>query len=421
MTVTGHGRWRYRAADADGAAVRGEIDATSERDAVDALRRRSLWVVELTPILDARTSLAASSAEAPSTPPTASARTWFGRWGANDADLAVVMRAMATLLSAGVPLIRALTYASQESATAELRLAFDTVRAAVERGGSLSSAVANEQSFPSFFAPLIAAGEGSGTLDRSLALLADHVERRDALRIRLRSALVYPTILAIASTVGVLVILLFVVPRFAALIVDSGGTLPTSTRVLIAASAIVTRGWWMLLLVTGLGALAASQLFRDESARRRWDERKLAWPFLGRLLRTRDAAGYTRTLAVGLSAGVSLLGAMALARALVRNRYLQAGLANAEREVQGGAPVATAVRGLLPPLTERLLDAGEVSGDLAGMLARAADASDGEFQRAVTQAVSLIEPVMILGFGGVVGFVALALLQAIYGLNAGIL
>ena len=112
---------------------------------------------------------------------------------------------------------------------------------------------------------------------------------------------------------------------------------------------------------------------------------------------------------------------MTLARAVVRNQHLAGSLAEAERRVQAGASLSQSLAGILPPLTERLLDAGETSGDLAGMAARAAEASDSELQRTVSQAVALIEPLVVIGFGGVVGFVALALLQAIYGLNAGVL
>ena len=399
------GRWRYRAADADGASVRGEIDAATEREAVDALRRRSLWVVELEPMSAGPAAAAANT------------RGW--RWsGAADRDLAVVIRSMATLLGAGVPLYRTLTYAAQEAGGDTQRAAFAAVRDAIARGESLSAAITAQPVFPPVFAPLIAAGEGSGTLDASLALLADHLERRDALRARLRGALVYPTILGFASMLGVIIILLVVVPRFAALISDSGGALPASTRALIALSTVLTQGWWVMVLVAGASGLAVQRALQASATRRRLHASRLQWPVIGRLERTQAAAGYTGTLAIALRAGVSLLGAMALARAVVGNEYLATALRDAEDRVRGGATLSGAVAGLLPPLTERLLDAGETSGDVAGMAARAAEAADGELQRTISQAVTLIEPVMILGFGGIVGFVALALLQAIYGLNS---
>lgn len=420
MTDAGRlvGRWRYRAASADGAAVRGEIDAASERDAIDTLRRRSLWVVELQAVGDTR---AASVIATPSQATTATSSTWSRWWGSSDTDLAVVMRALATLLGAGVPLYRALAYAAQEAASAQHRTAFAAVRSAVERGESLSVAMAGQPIFPTMFAPVIAAGESSGTVDTSLARLADHLEQRDALRSRLRSALVYPTLLGVTSVIGVTVILMVVVPRFADLISDSGGKLPLSTRLLIGASAALGRGWWIALILAAITALALQRWLKDPGVRRRWDESRLRWPLIGRMERVQAAAGYTSLLAIGLRSGVSLLGSMALARGVVRNRHLASSLAEAERRVHGGASLSQSLAGLLPPLTERLLDAGETGGDLPGMAARAAEASEGEVQRAVGHAVALIEPVMIIGFGGIVGFVALALLQAIYGLNAGVL
>ena len=408
--VASRARWQYRAANAEGVAVSGEIDALSERDAIDTLRRRSLWVVELVP-------LAGSAREAGGAAPRRAEFLERLRQS-DDRDLAVVVRSVATLTGAGVPLFRALSYAVQEATGQRLRDAFGAVRDAVARGDSLSVAVGRHAVFPPMFAPLIAAGEASGTLDASLTLLADDLERRQALRSTVTSALVYPSILGAASLIGVVVILAVVVPRFGALIADSGGQLPVSTRALMMLSSLLVRGWWVWLLLAIGGALAVRYLWRDPAARRRIDASRLGWPVIGRLERTQAAASYTGTLAIGLRSGVSLLGSMALARGVVANAELAASLRDAEDRVRGGERVASAVSGLLPPLAERLLDAGEVSGDLAGLAARAAEAANGELQRAVALAVTLIEPVMILGFGGVVGFVALALLQAIYGLNA---
>jgi general secretion pathway protein F len=403
-------RWQYRAANAEGVAVRGEIDALSERDAIDTLRRRSLWVVELLPLTGAAREVGDVG--------TRRAGVLERFRGSDDRDLAIVVRSVATLTGAGVPLYRALSYAAQEATGQQLRDAFGAVRDAVARGDSLSVAVGRHAVFPPLFAPLIAAGEASGTLDASLTLLADHLERRQALRSTVSSALVYPSILGAASIIGVVVILAVVVPRFGALIADSGGQLPMSTRALITLSNVMVKGWWVWLgLVIG-AALGARYLWRDPSARRRIDASRLGWPVIGRLERTQAAAAYTGTLAISLRSGVTLLGAMALARGVVGNAQLAVSLRDAEDRVRGGERVSTAVSGLLPPLAERLLDAGEVSGDLAGLAARAAEAANSELQRAVALAVTLIEPVMILGFGGVVGFVALALLQAIYGLNA---
>jgi type II secretory pathway component PulF len=167
-----------------------------------------------------------------------------------------------------------------------------------------------------------------------------------------------------------------------------------------------------------LVSLAWQRTMRDPIQRTRWDAARLRWPVIGSLERTREAAAYTGTLSVALKSGVGLLSAMALARAVVANRQIGNELASAEARVRDGGTLAGALDGVLPPLAVRLLDAGEIGGDLAMLAGRAADSADDEVQQAVSRAVTLVEPVMILGFGGLVGFVALALLQAIYGINA---
>lgn len=408
-------RWRYEAADATGAAVAGEIDAVSEREAVDTLRRRALWVTTLTPTGAARTTAADDRGSGKSNTPQ---RWWSWRSRTSARELAIITRAVSTLLSAGVPLDRALTYAANQAPDDSSRAGFAAIRDAVRNGQSLSSVVASQSLFPTYFAPTLAAGEASGTLDASLSLLADHLERSDAVRARLQSALIYPAILGVASIIGVTVILLVVVPRFATLIQDSGGTLPLSTRTLIGVSDVVTRGWWAMLVGAVLAVIACRRLLADPATRRRWDATVLGIPIVGPLERTRGGAAYTGTLSVALRSGVGLLTAMSLARAVVTNRQLSAELAAAESRVRDGGTLARALEGALPPLAVRLLDAGEVGGDLPMLASRAADAADADVQRAVSQAVTLVEPILILGFGGLVGFVALALLQAIYGINA---
>ena len=417
VAVADAARWRYEAADATGATVAGEIDALSERDAIDTLRRRALWVTTLTP---ASAQPTRSSAESQRGNGVSLSKSSWSTWRSRTSprELAIITRAVSTLLSAGVPLDRALTYAANQAPDEASRRSFATIRDAVRNGESLSRAVASQSLFPAYFAPTLSAGEASGTLDASLSLLADHLERSDAVRTRLQAALIYPAILGVASIIGVTVILLVVVPRFATLIQDSGGTLPLSTRTLIAVSNVVMRGWWALLIAAVLVAVGWRRAMTDASIRRRWDAALLRLPIMGPLERTRGGAAYTGTLSVALRSGVGLLAAMSLARAVVTNRQLNAELAAAESRVRDGGTLARALDGALPPLAVRLLDAGEVGGNLAILASRAAEAAEGDVERAVSKAVTLVEPVLILGFGGLVGFVALALLQAIYGINA---
>jgi type II secretory pathway component PulF len=417
--ITTISRWRYQAADAIGAPVSGEIDAPSERDAIDALRRRALWVISLEPTRAGDASRRATGSDNASASGPRALR--FGRRGtgaASPQELAAITRAIATLLSAGVPLDRALAYAAVQAPNDSAKAMFAAVRDAVRNGTSFSAAIAQHTQFPAYFAPTLSAGEASGTLPAALQLLAEHLERSAGVRAKLRAALIYPAILGVASIIGVSVIMVLVVPRFATLIVESGGTLPMSTRLLIALSTALTRDWWTILGVALLAGSGWQRAMRDPTMVLRWHAARLTWPVVGPLERTREAAAYTGTLSVALKSGVGLLAAMGLARAVVGNRQVSAELLAAEARVRDGGTLAGALDSVLPPLAVRLLDAGEIGGDLALLAGKAAESADAEVQEAVSRAVTLVEPVMILGFGGLVGFVALALLQAIYGINA---
>jgi len=412
-------RWRYQAADAQGAMTRGEVDAVSAEAAVDLLRRRSLWVIDLEPTRGASASTVLVSGSATASVTSARLLDRLSRWTTDgEESLAIVSRSVATLLESGVPLERALAFAASAETDARWQQVFRGLQTAVTRGESLSEAAARVEALPRAYAPLLAAAEASGSMAATFARLADDLEARSQLRARVRAALVYPTLLALASTVGTLVILVVVVPRFADLIAGAGGTVPASTRLLIALSALLSRFGWLLGIAVLLAGTSVRQSLQDLARRRRWHATRLRWPLIGRFEREQAAAGYLSTLAVALESGVPLLRAMTLARGTVGNAALAEQLAGAEAVVRDGGSISGALAGSLPPLATRLLEAGEQGGALAPLARRAATAASDQVQRVITGAVSLIEPVMILGFGGVVGFVALALLQAIYGINA---
>ena len=412
-------RWRYQAADARGAMTRGEVDAVSAEAAVDVLRRRSLWVIDLEPTRGASASAAISAGSAsPSSTPARYLDRLSRRTTDREESLAILTRSVATLLESGVPLERALAFAASGETDARWQQVFRGLQTAVTRGESLSESAARVEALPRAYAPLLAAAEASGSMAATFARLADDLEARSQLRARVRAALVYPTVLALASTVGTLVILVVVVPRFADLIAGAGGTVPASTRLLIALSTLLSRFGWLLAIGVLFAGAAVRQSLQEVGRRRRWHAARLGWPLVGRFEREQAAAGYLSTLAVALESGVPLLRAMALARGTVGNAALAEQMAGAEAVVRDGGSVSGALSRSLPPLATRLLEAGEQGGALAPLARRAATAAGDQVQRVITGAVSLIEPVMILGFGGVVGFVALALLQAIYGINA---
>ena len=281
MTETSSIRFDYRAADASGSKVAGEIDALSEREAVDALRRRGLWVTTIEQSDSAKTKISPPLPGAADVAP----RTFAGVFkhisnkltgNTVDGELAVVVRAMSTLLSAGVPLDRALGFAAGPSTRVDVRQALSGVRERVRQGESLSHAVSQNPLFPRVFAPTLAAGEASGGLDATLVALADHLERALNMRARLRASLAYPALLGVASTVGAIVILFIVVPGFAELVAESGGTLPMSTRVLVWLSTTTVRYGWLYAALILSGAWAVRESLRVEANRRRWHQFQLS-------------------------------------------------------------------------------------------------------------------------------------------------
>jgi type II secretory pathway component PulF len=223
--------------------------------------------------------------------------------------------------------------------------------------------------------------------------------------------------MAVVGSIGVIVLLAFVIPRFAAVLSDVGGGLPVTTRALMVASAVLTKGWWAWLLLAALAAYGIPAALARPATRLRWHATRLELPWIGDLERKYVTARFARTLGLVLRSGIPALPALKIARSSAGNMVVRDGLERASAAVAEGSALAPALVGILPPLAVQMIAVCEESGHLEELCLRVADTYDGEVRRALRTAVALIEPAMILVFGGLVGFVALAMLQAIYGIN----
>jgi type II secretory pathway component PulF len=400
--------FRYRASDASGTFVDGVVRAATRDAALRELRQRQLWPVQV----EAMASPGATGAPALRTP--------FGGTARRRA-VADWVRTLATLLAAGAPMDRALRVARAQVTHAEFGAVADAVLREVRGGASLAGAL---RVHPAWFGALhvgvAEAGEAAGALDRSLETLAGFLDEEVALRAQLASALLYPALMGVVASAGILVLLFVVVPRFATLLAELGGTLPFATRVLVAAGDAV-RGWWWLMLVAVVGAGAAGRAWlATPEARARWATWRLRLPIVGGLERTLATARFTRALGMLLDAGVPVLGALRLARGSVGNVALADGLRGASERVARGERLGAAHEGLLTPLAVQLLAVGEEGAQVGALALRAAERHDEEARRGLRTLAALLEPALIVVFGALVGFVALAMLQAIYAVNAGI-
>lgn len=393
------GRYRYRAATAEGHLIEGVLQAPSRQTVMETLHRQRLYPVAVDEV---------AAGSVPGRGSRLSSRAALTLWARNTA----------TLLATGLPLDRALAFGAEHLGNDAVRDALRRARREVHGGASLAESLAAQPAiFPPMVAALTSAGEATGQLDAVFARLADHLEEAAELRSQVRSALIYPALMAVVAGVGVLVLLGFVVPRFTAILQDVGGTLPASTRLLVAASSGLTHWWWIWLPLLLASAYALVMTLKRPDVQRSWHRMRLHWPWVGDLEVKYAVAQFARTLGLLLRSGLPILPSLKIARAATGNVVLREGIERASVSVGEGGPLAAALAETFPPLAVQMLAVGEESGRLDELCLRIADTYDGEVRRAVRTTVALIEPAMIIIFGGLVGFVALAMLQAIYSIN----
>lgn len=328
--------------------------------------------------------------------------------------------ALGSLLEAGLPLATALrTAATSAQLNGEIER---DLSGRLARGESLASALA---SYPTLFSAtyvgVVRAGEQSGALVAAFRRLAAQLERDEQLRAKALSAMLYPAILAGAGVISLLVLVLFVLPRFAELLDTTGGTLPATTTVLLAVSRAARLHWYLLPIVTALGSLLVLWVRRSQSGRRWWSGVALQLPVFGPLRRMTLTARVARLSGTLLSGGASLLGALDDAGSSIDDPLGADELSRIRGRVREGASLTEAFQEstLFSPILAQLVAVGEGAGRVPEFLHKAADLFDERVDRARQRILLLAEPAMIVIFGGVIGFVALSLLQAVYGLNEG--
>lgn len=389
----------YEAIDATGRRQRGQTTAESAGALSQSLESRGLLVLEV----------AESAAGNPS---------WW-RPGRRR-EVLEFTRAMSALLPVGMPLARALD-AATGVATKEVAAAISDVRSRVERGVPLADALAEH---PLLFDPLyvgiVRAGERSGDLDSAFTRLAEQIEREEALQARIVSAAIYPLLLATAGTIAVCLLVFFVLPRFVTLLEGSGATLPATTRALLTVTETVRQGWPVLALLPFVGAAFAAWVRRAEEGRRAWSRFLLAIPVVRTLRQYALSARFARLLGVLLGGGAPLLPALDDTMASMGDPIARDDIGRVRAMVREGSSMRAAVgeSTLFSPLLAQLIGVGEEAGDLRTFLVKAADIFEERTERATQRLAALAEPAMIVVFGAIVAFVALSLLQAIYGINA---
>ncbi len=334
-------------------------------------------------------------------------------------DITLFTRQMSILLDAGMPTVRSLNILKQQAKAGRFQDILASLAEEVEGGKSLSEAMAGyPKVFPPLYINMIKAGEASGSVGVVLARLADFSEKAQQLISKVKSALTYP-LLVILVAIGILGFLItFVVPKFLSIFEDVGASLPAMTQLLVTVSTFARERWYVgLAVIVGL-IILFKLLGKISFFRLNIDRLKLRLPIFGSLLRKIAIARFSRTLGTLISSAVPILQALSIVRDTVANEVIKRAIIKVYDSVKEGESIAKPleVSGVFPLFVVNMIDVGEETGSLDNMLAKVADAYDDDIDTTVNTLTSLLEPLLIVGMGLIVGFIVIAMFMPLIGL-----
>lgn len=398
--------FEFQALDSQGKKNKGVLEADNARHARQILRERKLTPLSVELASQQEKRLASQSV-------------WLRR-RISAAELALITRQLAILVEAALPIESAILAVAEQCEKPRLKNMLMAVRSKVVEGYSLAEGLAEfPHVFDHLFRSMVAAGEKAGHLEQVLNRLADYTEQRQYMRSQILQALLYPLILTGFAILVISILLAAVVPKIVVQFEHMGESLPGSTLFLIAASDFL-RQYGVLVLIALLLALVLWQRALQKPALRlRWDQLVLRSGLFGKVVRGLNTARFARTLSILNASAVPLLEAMRISSDVLSNSYMRQALAEATARVREGASLKSALEQsrLFPPMMLHMIASGEKSGQLDGMLERAANAQDTEFETLVKVSLKVFEPVLVAVMAGMVLFIVLAILQPILALN----
>jgi type IV pilus assembly protein PilC len=398
----------YEAMNASGQEVKDEIDALTQDEAIAKIRNKGQFA---TKIREKAAKKRVAKKEATSQTPTRKMPISIG--GVPRKQLVSFTRQLSTLQDAGLPILRSLQILEQQQRPGLLKSIVGGVAEEVEGGGSLSEAMAKyPKAFDKLYSNMIAAGEAGGVLDLILARLADFMEKAAKLKKKVIGAMIYP-IVVISIAVGVVtMIMIFVIPKFKQIFHDFHLELPAPTKALLAISDFMVGGGWVYLLASPFVIYFALKLIRmSDGGRFATDVLKLKIPIMGTILSKTAIARFTRTLGTLISAGVPILDAINITRETSGNEVYSRALLKVHDAIREGESMADPLRAtkVCDAIVVNMIDVGEETGDLDKMLLKIADNYDSDVDVLVGSLISILEPVMVVVLGVIVGFIVIAL------------
>jgi type IV pilus assembly protein PilC len=392
--------YTYKAIDGAGVPSKGQITGASKAAVTEQLRTQGLKVMELA---EKKTGLKMEITLVKRVKP---------------AELTIMTRQLATMISSGMTLLRAF-YVLEDAI--ENQLLKDTVagvREDIESGLAFSEALSK---YPKVFNPLytamVRAGETGGVLEEALERISDQLEKDDALRRQVKSAMAYPTVVLSFAVCVLVGLIAFIVPVFVKVFKDFGGELPLITKLTVQASHVVTSYWYILIVLTVGGFVGFKKWRKSAVGRPQWDRFRLRIPFkIGDTVQKIALARWSRTFAALYSAGVPIMQAIEVTGKTAGNAVIERAMEDVIESVKSGGSIAEPLKStpIFPAMVAQMIAVGEETGNLDSMLSKVADFYEDEVAAAVKALTSILEPVMIILVGGIVGFVVIAMYMPMF-------
>lgn len=413
--------FRYTALDDKGREVSGALQAENRAAALSRLKSQGMYPMGLETAAVGGAAVAAAGRSGPvavGAPVRRRGGLVPGRVGTG--DLAVFTRQLASLFNAGLNMARCLDTLTDHCENAALGTALEQIQRAVQGGSGLWEAMSEHPKiFSELYVNLVRAGEASGQLGKVLERLADSLEAQQERQSRIRAALAYPILLTVAGFSAVIFILVFLVPRFARIFGSLNRELPTPTKILLAVQGFVTQWGWLVALLAVAAYFALKAWERTEAGGLVLDRFRMRLPVLGPLTHKEAVSRFCRTMATLVTGGVPILTSFEVAERAVGNKVIRQAIDQLRSAVREGESVAEPLRrsGVFPSLATNMIAVGEETGNLDDMLNRVADAYDAEIANRMRTLVSLVEPLVILMMGAVIGTIVLSMLIPILELS----
>ncbi|MBD3237888.1 MAG: type II secretion system F family protein [Candidatus Eisenbacteria bacterium] len=379
--------WKGRTA--DGSLQGGEITAPGRHQAMARLRRRRVAPTELR---EKKASAKGRGAKRPK--------------GVKGRDLSVFTRQFSTMVNAGLPLVQCLDILSRQTENEAFRGVIGDVMRRVQAGATLAEAMGRRpEAFNSLYVSMVDAGESGGILDDILMRLAQYIERAEALKRKVKGAMTYPLIVFSVAVLATVFMLLFIIPVFAGIFEDFGGELPGLTKLVVAMSEGLKRGWWLLAGMIVASVMGFKRYYRTSDGKRRVDGLLLRAPVFGDLVRKSSIARFARTLGTLIASGVPILSGLDITARTAGNKVIEEAIMATKGSIREGETIAAPLREarVFPPMVVQMIAVGEETGALDKMLEKIASFYDDEVAAAVETLTSIIEPVMMVGMGLLVG------------------